>query len=151
MVTPQPVTKGERSVRDMPVKYTDEFPGAGFCPVDGGGNGIPFALNARTDADIFIGNASFLGLCTMFTGSPCNGTVELPAFIAVQDKGLVELRHFPQAGISDFRKLLQRQKYFMAHVESRLVKDTQPFCGEINGIAMQGVLDHLLPDGCREV
>ena len=60
MVTPQPVTKGERSVCDMPVKYTDEFPSAGFCSVGGGGNGFPFGLNARTGADIFIGNASFL-------------------------------------------------------------------------------------------
>ena len=81
MVTPQPVTKGEGTVCDMPVKYTDEFHSTGLCPVDGGGNALPLTLDARTDADIFIGNASFFGFCTMFTGSPCDSTVKFPAFI----------------------------------------------------------------------
>lgn len=49
----------------------------------------------------------------MFAGSPCNSAVELPAFIAVQNKGFIELRHFPQAGISGFRKLLERQQHLL--------------------------------------
>lgn len=90
----------------MSVKYTDELCSTGFGPVDDGGNGFPFTLNARTDADIFIGNASFSGFCTMSAGSSCDSAVVFFAFITVEDKGFVELRHFAQADIRDFRKLL---------------------------------------------
>ena len=143
MVTLQPVTKSECPICDMSVKYTDELCNTGFSPVDGGGNGFSFMLDARTDADIFVGNVSFSGFCTMSADSPCDSAVELFAFITVQDKGFVELSHFAQANISDFRKLLQCQQCFMAHVKSCLVVYAQPFWGVIYGIVMQSVLIHL--------
>lgn len=95
VVTPQPVTKCECPICDMSVKYTYKLCCTGLRPVDGGGNGFPFALNACADTDIFIGNASFLGFCTMPAGTSCDRAVEFPFLIAVQDKGFIKLRHFP--------------------------------------------------------
>ena len=58
-IASQPVAEGERPVCDMPFKYPDELFCAGFCPIVDGGKGIPFALDARTDVDVLIGNTLF--------------------------------------------------------------------------------------------
>lgn len=68
--------------------------------------GLLFSLDTSAYADIFIGNVSFLCFCTMPAGSSVDYAFQFPAFITVQNKGLVKLRHFSQTGVCYLRKLL---------------------------------------------
>ena len=67
----------------MAFKYAEQFFRTGFCAVDSGRKGFPLALDARTDTQIFVGNAPLFGFGTMFTGNPVDRMIQFPAFIAV--------------------------------------------------------------------
>ena len=70
MVTAQPVTKDESPIRDMAFKYIEQFLCTGFCAVDGGRKRSTLALDARTDTQVFAGNAPLSGFCTMSAWVP---------------------------------------------------------------------------------
>lgn len=113
MVTAQAVTKGKGSVRYVVFKYTDEFPCAGFCPVDSCRIGITAPLDSGTDTYIFIGYAPFFRFCAMFPRFPWDGAVQFLPFVTVKDKGLIKFGHFTKADFVYFREFLQGHQHFM--------------------------------------
>lgn len=143
--------RGRGFIRNMPVIYAEQFFRTVLCPVDGGNNGIPFALDACADADIFIGKTSFFLLLRHAYAELWGQSVKLLSLVAVKDKSVIKFRYIAKTDIVYFRGLLQRHKHFMLHVKSCLMGTASLLCSIVNSIALNGILDYFAPCFCREM